>query len=333
MSISPIPFSMKDKKTSNKSIRIFKWIGNVLLVQLILINISAAFHAYRFTHYYDDDKIRNQQSSEGKPFLRTWRMMTGKKLAKSLILYNPVIPYDTVQLTTASGKKLEAWYMKADSAKGTVILFHGLNSNKGNVLGEAFEFNSFGYNTMLVDMRAHGSSEGIVNTLGYRESEEVKLAFDHISRKGEKNIVLWGMSLGAVIITKAIWEYDLKPQKIILEMPFDRLQDHIKARARISGFPGEPFGFFVTFWTGFEQGYWAYGHKTTKYVKRINCPVLLQWGNNDEYVLKKETDRIFAAINSPKKKLEIYKGATHIPLLAANASKWDETVNEFLNEN
>ena len=324
---------MKDKKTSKKTVRILKWIGNVLLVQLILINISAAFHAYRFTHYYNDDNIRNQQSSEGKPFLRTWRMMTGKKLAKSLIQYDPIIPYDTVQLTTVSGKKLEAWYMKADSAKGTVILFHGLNSNKGNVLGEAFEFNSFGYNTMLVDIRAHGNSEGVVNSLGSKESEEVKLAFDHISKKGEKNIILWGMSLGAVIITKAIWQYDIKPQKIILEMPFDRLQDHIKARARISGFPGEPFGFFVTFWTGAEQGYWAYGHKTSRYVKKIDCPVLLQWGNNDEYVLKKETERIFAAINSSKKKLEIYPGAGHIPLLVANSSKWDETVNEFLNEN
>ena len=324
---------MKDKKTSNKTVRILKWIGNVLLVQLILINISAAFHAYRFTHYYNDDKIRNQQSSEDKPFLRTWRMMTGKKLAKSLIQYDPIIPYDTVHLIAADGKKLEAWYMKADSAKGTVILFHGLNSNKGNVLGEAFEFNSFGYNTMLVDMRAHGNSEGIVNTLGYNESEEVKLAFDHISKKGEKNIVLWGMSLGAVIITKAIWQYDLKPQKIILEMPFDRLQDHIRARARISGFPGEPFGFFVTFWTGVEHGYWAYGHRTSRYVKKISCPVLLQWGNNDEYVLKKETERIFAAINSTKKQLEIYAGAGHVPLVAANASKWDETVNEFLKEN
>jgi uncharacterized protein len=324
---------MKDKKTNRRTVRILKWIGNVLLVQLILINISAAFHAYRFTHYYNDDKIRNQQSSEGKPFLRTWRMMTGKKLAKSLIQYNPVIPYDTVRLITTSGEKLEAWYMKADSAKGTVILFHGLNSNKGNVLGEAFEFNSFGYNTMLVDMRAHGNSEGIVNTLGYTESEEVKLAFEHISKKGEKNIILWGMSLGAVIISKAIWQYDLKPQKIILEMPFDRLQDHIRARARISGFPGEPFGFFVTFWTGAEQGYWAYGHQTSRYVKKINCPVLLQWGNNDEYVLKKETEKIFAAINSSKKKLEIYPGAGHIPLLAADASKWDETVKDFLNDN
>jgi alpha-beta hydrolase superfamily lysophospholipase len=324
---------MKDKKVSKKTVRILKWIGRVLLVQLILINISAAFHAYRFTHYYDDDKIRNQQPSQGKPFLRTWRMMTGKKLAKSLIQYYPTIPYDTVSLTMTNGKKLEAWYMKADSAKGTVILFHGLGSNKGNVLGEAFEFNSFGYNTMLVDMRAHGNSEGIISSIGYKESEEVKLAYDHVLKKGEKNIVLWGMSLGAVIISKAIWQYDLKPQKIILEMPFDRLQDHIRARARISGYPGEPFGFFVTFWTGLEQGYWGYGHKTSRYVKNINCPVLLQWGSSDEYVMKEEIKRIFASINSPKKKLEIYAGAGHGPLISGNQSKWDKAVTGFLNDN
>ena len=322
---------MKNQKTNRRSVLILKWIGSVLIVQLILINISAAFHAYRFTHYYDDDKIRNQKSSQGKPLLRTWRLMTGRKLAKSLIQYYPTIPYDTVQLTTSSGIKLEAWYMKADSAKGTVILFHGLNSNKGNVLAEAFSFLSFGYNTMLVDIRAHGNSEGIANSLGCKESEEVKLAFEHVLKKGEKNIVLWGMSLGAVIIAKAIWQYDLQPQKIILEMPFDKLQDHINARARVGGFPGEPFGFFVTFWAGAEKGFWGYGHKTSRYAKKINCPVLLQWGNNDEYVLKKETERIFASIASPKKKLEIYQGAGHTPLLAYDETKWEQTVIDFLN--
>ena len=324
---------MKDKKTSNKTIRILKWIGSVLLVQLILINISAAFHAYRFTHYYNDDKIRSQESSQGKPLLRTWRMMTGKKLARSLINYYPVIPYDTIQLTTSNGIKLEAWYMKSDSAKGTVILFHGLNSNKGNILAEAFEFISFNYNIMLVDLRAHGNSEGTISTLGSKEAEEVKLAYDHILKKGEKNIVLWGMSLGAVIITKAIWQYDIQPRKIILEMPFDRLQDHIRARARVSGFPGEPFGFFVTFWTGIEQGFWGYSHTTSRYAKKINCPVLLQWGNNDEYVLNNETERIFASINSSKKKLEVYEGAGHQPLLSNNPIKWQQTVNGFLNSN
>lgn len=321
---------MKNKKTNARFASILKWIGRVLIVQLILINISAAFHGYRFTHYYDDDKVRNQRTSQGKPFLRTWRLMTGRKLAKSLIRYYPGIPYDTVQLTTSKGLKLEAWYMKPDSAKGTVILFHGLNSNKGNVLGEAFEFLSLGYNTMLVDIRAHGNSDGKVNSIGYKESEEVKLAYEYVSKRGEKNIVLWGMSLGAVIISKAIWQYDLQPQKIILEMPFNRLQDHISARARISGFPGEPFGFFVAGWAGLEQGYWGYGHKTVKYARKIDCPVLLQWGNADEYVLRNETDKIFNAIGSAKKQLIVYEGVGHGPLLAANEQKWQTSVSEFL---
>ena len=257
--------------------------------------------------------------------------MTGKKLAKSQIQYYPVTLYDTIQFTTASGSKLEAWYIKADVPKGTVILFHGLNSNKGNVLNEAYEFLSYGYSTMLIDIRAHGNSEGGVNTIGYKESEEVKLAYDYISKKGEKNIVLWGMSLGAVIIAKAIWQFDLHPQKIILDMPFNRLQDHIRARARISGFPGEPFGFFVTFWTGLEQGYWGYGHNTCKYVRKINCPVLLQWGNADEYVLRNETQKIFDAIGSAKKELVVYDSVGHAPLLAANESQWQRSVSEFLN--
>ena len=322
--------SVKNKKNNTAIVRILKWVGRVLIFQLILINISAAFHAFRFTHYYDDDKVRHQQSSQGKLLLRTWRLMTGRKLPKSLIQYYPTMPYDTVQLTTHGGIKLEAWYIKADSAKGTVILFHGLNSNKGNVLLEAFTFNSLGYNTMLVDTRAHGNSEGIANTIGYKESEEVKLAYDHVLKRGERNIVLWGMSLGAVMIAKAIWQYDIQPQKIILEMPFDRLQDHIRARARISGFPGEPFGFFVTLWTGVEQGYWGYAHKTSRYLKKVNCPVLLQWGNNDEYVLRKEVDKLFSAIGLPSKKLEVYDGAGHGPLLAYDEERWTKKVNDFL---
>ena len=116
-------------------------------------------------------------------------------------------------------------------------------------------------------------------------------------------------------------------------MPFDRLQDHLRARARISGFPGEPFGFFVTFWTGLEQGYWGYGHKTSRYVKSINCPVLLQWGTNDDYVMKEEIERIFASIGSPKKKLEIYDGAGHGPLKSANQLHWDKVVTDFLVDN
>jgi fumarate reductase subunit D len=49
---------------ANKKIRIaVKWIIRVVVFQLILINISAAFHAHRITHYYDDVRVRNLSSS------------------------------------------------------------------------------------------------------------------------------------------------------------------------------------------------------------------------------------------------------------------------------
>jgi esterase/lipase len=60
---------------------------------------------------------------------------------------------------------------------------------------------------------------------------------------------------------------------------------------------------------------------------------LLQWGNNDEYVLKNEVNKIFASINSSKKILKIYEGGGHGPLLPVDPTKWDQTVSDFLNDN
>lgn len=320
---------MKNQPRNNRFKKIFRWIIRVVIFQLILINISAAFHAYRITHYYNDDRVRNLPTSSGTFFLRTWRLMVGRKFSKSQIVYYPPGPYDSVQLFTSSKNKIDGWWMKADSAIGTVILFHGLSSNKGFALNEANEFLAMGYNTLLIDFRAHGQSGGIACTIGMKEAEEVKLAYDYVKSKGEKNIILWGMSMGAVSITRAVYDYNILPQKIILEMPFERLQDHIRARARVFGFPNEPFGFFVTFWTGLEQGYWGFGHQTTKYVRQISCPVLLQWGAKDEYVLKKETENIFKNISSKKTLIE-YPEAGHVSLLNADTEKWRNAVAGFL---
>ncbi len=321
---------MIKKNNNSTSYKIFKWVIRVIIVQLILINISAAFHAHRITHYYDDDRVRNMRSSSGTIFLRTWRLMVGRKFPKSKINYYPPFVYDTVLLKTKKGLSIEAWYGKADSAKGTVILFHGLNANKGEHISEALYFLGSGYNIMLVDLRAHGNSDGTANSIGVKEGEEVLLAYNYIVSKGESNIVLWGMSLGAVIITKAIYDHAITPSKIILEMPFDRLQDHLKARARVLGFPDEPFGFFVTFWTGVEQGYWGYSHKTSKYVRRVNMPVLLQWGAEDEYVMRSETEKIFRNIGSKDKQLVIYENARHERLLGRDEIKWKKSVDDFL---
>lgn len=313
-----------------------RWIGWVLLVQFLLINISAALYAYRFTHVSNDPALSNSKTSKNI-FVKTWRLFAGPRQARSIITETPSFPFDTVKLTTRSGISIDGWYSKTDSAvKGTVILFHGITANKGMIISEADEFRYLGYHVLMVDFRAHGNSAGQTTTIGSNEAEEVKLAYDFIKSKGESAIFLWGISMGAVAVSKAMADYSLEPAGVILEMPFASLQTHLQARARalgFHGFPEKPFGFFVSWWMGVERGFGGIRHKMSSYVKKINSPVLMQWGAVDDYVHKNETDKIYTAIASANKKLVVYNRAGHESLLQNDPVKWRIEVERFLMAN
>lgn len=327
---------MDKQSLKRKLSTIFRWVLWVLLVQFILINISAALYAYKFTHVYEEGSFSTSPSS-GNIFTKTWRLFSGPRQGHSVISNYPSFSFDTVLLKTSRGIYIDTWYSPADSAsKGTVILFHGINSNKGMLLMEAADFRHLGYNVLLVDFRAHGNSGGNTTTIGVRESEEVALAYEHVLALGEKNIFLWGSSMGAVVVAKAISDYQLKPSGIILEMPFASLQSHLRARARavgFQGFPEKPFGFFVSCWMGWEKGFNGLKHRTTSYAKNINCPVLMQYGALDAYVLKEETDKVYAAIAAKNKTLVGYENAGHESLQQNDPLKWEAEVKKFLDTN
>ncbi len=327
---------MEKQSRKRKLPALVRWFLWVLLVQFFLFNISAAFYAYRFTHVYDDPALRKQAPNRNV-FVKTWRLFSGPRQPRSVISESPPFPHDTVTLKTQNGILIDAWYAKADSvSKGTVILFHGIMANKGMLLAEAAEFRYLGYNVMLVDFRAHGNSGGHTTTIGVKESEEVKRAYDYIVQQGEKNIFLYGNSMGAVVVAKAIADYDLKPSGVFLEMPFASLQSHLRARARGLGFRGfgeKPFGFLVTLWIGLERGFNGFKDQTARYVAKMNCPVLMQWGAVDGYVLKSETDRVYNAIASSNKKLVTYDHAGHESFLQNDPAKWRLEVEKFLSDN
>jgi uncharacterized protein len=322
---------MPEAKTAKRKLpSIVRWILWVLIVQFVLINISAAIYAYRLTRFYDDPALRNPSSS-GNILTKTWKLFTGPKQPRAIITEHPVFAYDTVTMKTSSGLNIEAWYGRADStAKGTVILFHGIMNTKGNLLDEAYEFRYWGFNVMLVDFRAHGNSQGSSTTIGISEGEEVKLAMEHVAGRGEKNIFLFGVSLGAVAIARAINEYGLQPAGIILEMPFLSLQTYLKGRARLLGFPAQPFAMLTTFWIGLERGYNGYRHKTTRYAKNVGCPVLMQCGALDKFVLLSESEKIYNAIVATDKKLVVYEKAQHESFLRHDEQKWRTETEHFL---
>jgi alpha-beta hydrolase superfamily lysophospholipase len=322
---------MKKEIKKRKWRFIIRWICWVLFVQFLLINISAALYAWKFTHLYTAD-IKDQGAPPSKNiFAKTWRLFSGTSFFKLPEADQPVFSYTTVHFTTKNNTSIEAWYGQPDSAsRGTVILFHGLMGNKAIVLQQAYEFRYWGYNVMLVDNRSHGHSSGSATTIGFRESEEVKLAYDYVKGLGEKKIFLWGTSMGAVEIIKAVGEDELKPAGIILEMPFLSLQSHIKSRVSAIGFPKQPFGFFITAWIGLERGFNALNFNVSHYARHITCPVLMQHGSRDQLAPLQEAEEIYNAIGSADKKLVIYEGANHESFLQRNAGLWREEVGNFL---
>jgi len=323
---------MKSAARKNKLRTILRWILWVFIAQFVLINISAVFYGYKLSHFYEarPANLRAKAKSENV-FEKTWRIFSGSKYEKTPVYEAPHFSYDVVQLKTKSNINLEAWYMQADSAKGTIIMFHGLSLNKSFQIDQAYEYRYFGFNVMMVDFRAHGNSGGNTTTLGENESEDVKLAYDFIVKKGEKNIVLYGMSLGSVAIAKAIYDYNIMPSKIILDEPFLSLRADLQARAKNGlGFPAEPFATLVTFWMGVERGFNGFKLNTVDYVEKISCPVLMQYGAMDKLVPRNETDKIFNHIRSTNKKLVIYENAGHEFYLRNDLAKWRTEIESFL---
>ncbi|MES2429996.1 MAG: alpha/beta fold hydrolase [Bacteroidota bacterium] len=310
--------------------RLVKILLRTIILFFILINVVLAFHAYKFTHYYDAIGVTEKNPAEKTKWELTKDIVLGINAYKNPNKNVADTSFEEVQLFTKDKIQLKGWYIKTNAApKGTVLLFHGHHSNRSGVLYEAEMFRQLGYNTMLIDFRAHGNSDGNTCTIGYREAEDVKLAYDFIKAKDEKNIILWGISMGAAAITKAVSDYQLTPSKIILEMPFGTLVEAAEGKLRMMHLPPEPASTLLIFWGGVENGFWAFNMKPAEFAKKITSPVLLQFGKNDLRVTRNEINDIYNNITAPKK-LVVYENSGHESLCEKENSKWRSEVNSFL---
>lgn len=306
--------------------KIFLW---TFLIFFILINIISATNAYKFTHFYDPGEVVIKPGNKKNTWDHVKDIFLGKDYVKKK---NIPIPdhFSKGIITTKDNIKLEGWYIDAKNHAGFVALFHGYGENKSDILKEGKAFLNMGYNVLLMDFRGQGSSGGNTCTIGYKEAEDVNLAYNFLKNKGEKNIVLWGFSMGAASVARAIDEYHLQPSKDILEMPFATMGNAVEGQVRLMHLPEEPLSTLLTFWGGIEHGFWAFKVNPDEYVKDIHCPVLMQVGLNDVRVTPKERNEVFENLRQPKQ-LVIYNNSGHESLCKKEPLKWLASVSAFLN--
>ena len=301
-----------------------------LLDGMIILNVFAYLHAYNFTHFSNEQSQRTGKP-ENIPFLtKITVLFTGVKNPKSLNDTFPIVPYIVYEIPSQFGYQINTWFIPNDSAKGIVIIFHGYASDKSKNLNESNAFHKLGYAIFLVDFSGHGATSNNSTTLGFNEASDVINAYHFIRKKYPKQpIILYGMSMGATAIMKAVSENNLDIKAIIVECPFGSLVSTTRNRFGLMNLPPTPLAELLLFWGGLQNNFPPFEHNCFQYATKIKTPFLLMYGLQDKYVLKPEIELLFNKIIG-KKELIFFEKSAHEPLLKSDTDKWQKSVSNFL---
>lgn len=297
-----------------------------VFIAFVVMNIMAYQHAYWLTHYTKGTKNAVNHTEMGV-FQKISVLFTGIKTAKPQLTALPRERNETIQLE--SNEKLEGWLVEKDSSKGIVILFHGHLGTKSGLIEYSEAFGRLGYSTFMIDFMGSGNSGGYKTTIGFEESENVETAFNYIKKRfPEAKIILFGHSLGAAAIMKAVADKRVFPNKIIVQTPFSTMLKTVKKRFEIFGVPSFPLAELLVFYGGWQHDFNAFDHNPTDYAREMNVPTLLLYGAKDDRVDRSEAEEIYNHLPD-QKKLYIFEAVGHNDFLK-NKKEWLETVQEFL---
>jgi hypothetical protein len=150
---------------------------------------------------------------------------------------------DEVDFTVSGMKPSErkGWFFPGLRGAPTVILCHGYESSRGELLTLVSALQDHQYNVFVFDFAAHGSNAGIT-TFGYREADEVRAAIDTIARRNDVDPTrfgLWGYNLGAYAALREA-QRDPRVRALVLDSVYDYPKQMVRIGVEKTGVGGFP---------------------------------------------------------------------------------------------
>src|SRR5262249_4950738 len=143
-----------------------------------------------------------------------------------------------------------------------------------------------------------------------------------------RKIVLYGFSMGAAAILRAVAAEGVAPAALILEACFDTLLNTAKNRFHAFGLPGSPFAEVLIFWGGVQWGFDPFPHNRVDYARAVTCPVLILRGAQDIRVTPEQARALSDAMGT-RARLIIFPGVPHMPIVEAQPADWARAVGTF----
>ena len=227
---------------------------------------------------------------------------------------------------------LETWYCNRGKETPLVILFHGYTAEKTSLLVEAKAFLDLGNSVLLVDFRGSGGSSESYTTIGIHEAEDVVAVLQYVREHlSHRKLILFGQSMGAAAILRAVAKHNIQPDAVILEAVFDSMLNAIRNRFHTMKVPSFPSAELLVFWGGRQWGFNGFRHNPAVYASSLDCPVLFMHGIDDFRATLAEGRRVFDAVGSPKEFIT-FEETGHESYASSRENKWRVTVGDFVEE-
>lgn len=298
------------------------------MITVILIILIISYWAYRKAFYSSPKRVENiyniphnEQYAKGKPVMI--RLINELKEK----------PFEEIWIESFDGLKLFGRYYHVRDGAPVQIQFHGYRGTAfrdfcgGNKLAR-----ELGQNTILVDERCHGRSEGKTICFGIKEKYDcLAWAKYAAERFGDVPIVLSGVSMGGATVLMAS-ELDLPKNVkcIIADCPYSSPEEIIACESRkmgISPVIGMPF---------IKIGAFIYGKLklsggAAEAVKNTKMPIMIIHGEDDRFV-PCEMSRKIKAANPEMIRLETFPDAAHGMSYMNDTERYEKITEEFFKE-
>jgi pimeloyl-ACP methyl ester carboxylesterase len=193
------------------------------------------------------------------------------------------LPYENVEFQSRDGLRLAGWYVPCPNSP-TVILVHGLGGSAGAMIYHAGVLLKRGYGSLLIDLRAHGSSQGNTCTYGIIEANDVLGAVDYLRSRPDvdaqrispsmRRIGALGISLGAQAVLRAALLSDEIKGVVLEGLGTTMLSDHGRPKPLWLWKLMYPYNWFI-----YRIGDWMCGvtptENTREALARLKQPMLL----------------------------------------------------------
>lgn len=148
---------------------------------------------------------------------------------------------EVVQFQVPGGSQHEGWFFPGFLKAPTIVLCHGYESSRGELLTIVSALQDHQYNVFVFDFTAHGANQGIT-TFGYRETAELRAVIDTLSVRQDVDPTtfgVWGYNMGAYVALREA-ETDKRVRALILDSVYDQPSQMVKYEVEQTGLGNFP---------------------------------------------------------------------------------------------